>query len=274
MRDDALMRYVESGHKTVNGWLNPTAIHAVVTLSSAQRRHGIGGSVSEIGVHHGRLFILLHLLTEPPELSVAWDLFEHQDENVDTSGRGDRAVLLRNLARHCCDESRIRLVAGNSLTLDRARILDAGGGPVRLFSVDGGHTTGTTFNDLALAEQTLCDGGLVILDDFFNPSWPGVAEGTCQWMARPGAALVPVAIAGNKFIFTNNRERASAYAASLSAASEAYLQRRSRVFGHDVLILTRYAKTWRGVVAGTRAWRRIKDQPIGRGLSRYFGKGF
>src|SRR5215831_3331880 len=80
-----LARYVATGHKKVEGWLTPIAIDLVCAASAAQKAQGVNGPVCEIGVHHGRLFILLHLLTDSGERSVAWDLFERQSENIDQS---------------------------------------------------------------------------------------------------------------------------------------------------------------------------------------------
>jgi hypothetical protein len=49
---------------------------------------GITGNVAEIGVHHGRLFILLYLLTSPDERALAVDLFSGQERNIGSSGHG------------------------------------------------------------------------------------------------------------------------------------------------------------------------------------------
>ena len=44
-------------------------------------------------------------------------------------------------------------------------------------------------------------GGLLALDDYFNPAFPGVCEGAIKfWLAHDGA-LTPVAAAFNKVLF-------------------------------------------------------------------------
>src|SRR5215470_12707992 len=145
---EALNKYIKGGYRKVDGWLSAIAIRSTVALGSLQKQLGIRGAASEIGVHHGRLFILLHLLTESPEASVAWDLFESQNENADGSGRGDKRVLQTNLMRHGCDLSRIRINTVNSLTLTAERIVADCEGKVRIFSVDGGHSAKSTYHDL------------------------------------------------------------------------------------------------------------------------------
>jgi hypothetical protein len=72
---DRLRRYVDQGNLRVEGWLWPGAIQLIAALVGLQRRFGVRGGMGEIGVHHGRLFVLLHPLSRPDELSAAWDLF-------------------------------------------------------------------------------------------------------------------------------------------------------------------------------------------------------
>jgi hypothetical protein len=83
-----LNAYARHGHHLVKGWLVPGAAEAIILLSQEQRDHGLQGGVAEIGVHHGRLFILLYLLGSRNEPSVAIDIFKKQQLNVDRSGAG------------------------------------------------------------------------------------------------------------------------------------------------------------------------------------------
>src|SRR5688572_16645150 len=97
MSENALERYARSGHRQVQGWLSEIGIALILEGCRQQAEWQVRGSICEIGVHHGRLFILLHLATAPDERSVAWDLFEQQDENVDRSGKGNRQRFLENI---------------------------------------------------------------------------------------------------------------------------------------------------------------------------------
>jgi hypothetical protein len=234
---EGLSRYAATGHHRVEGWLPDIAVAILLNLAGQQSSRGIRGPVCEIGVHHGRLFILLHLLTRGQELAAGWDLFEHQDENVDRSGRGDKSRLLENLHEHGCDLARVRIETANSLTLTRELILRTCGGQPRLFSVDGGHTADITFSDLRLAAESIQAGGLIVLDDFFNESWPGVAEGTCRYMAEPPLPLYPVVIGGNKFVFCGDAEAAREYQRHLTF-EKTLRQRATTVFGHPVVAIT------------------------------------
>jgi hypothetical protein len=246
------------------------AIETIRELADLQQEMGIQGPVCEIGVHHGRLFLLLQLLTRPPERSVAIDLFEMQDENVDGSGKGSRDALLDNLRAHGCDLSRVELVTENSLRLTPERILSLCGAPPRLFSIDGGHTAEATRNDLALADRTVCEGGLVFLDDYFNASWPGVSEGTCTFVREDRERLMPVAITSNKFVFAAGREQAAAYRHRLlesvlvshAASTGAQV---STAFGAEVVCFEARPRL-RQLATQTRLWMNIRDTPVGRAL--------
>lgn len=241
---DPLTTYIRKGYKNVDGWLTAIAVRSTAELGAAQAKLGVRGAVSEIGVHHGRFFILLHLLTKAPEISVAWDLFEWQHENADGSGRGDRAAFRENLLRHGCDLTRVRIHTVNSMNLTADQIIAECKGRVRIFSVDGGHTAESTCNDLTLAAETLCTGGIILLDDFFNCDWPGVAEGTCKFFQLHGESLIPVAILGNKFIFTNSESFAGVYTKALENLHRhsACRVKSARVFGRETAIFNAHGE--------------------------------
>jgi hypothetical protein len=127
METRKLNAYAKHGNQLVKGWVFPGAIQAIVSLSEEQRKANVTGGVAEIGVHHGRLFILLYLLGVTGEPAVAIDLFSHQDLNVDHSGAGDLECFKRNLKRHA-DTSRLVLYEGDSTKLDPRQLVGLGGG--------------------------------------------------------------------------------------------------------------------------------------------------
>ena len=56
-------------------------------------------------------------------------------------------------------------------------------------------------SDLRFAEEVLVNGGVVFVDDVFNPEWPGVVEGVPAFL-RAVPALVPFAFVGGKLLLT------------------------------------------------------------------------
>ena len=72
----------------------------------------------------------------------------------------------------------------------------------RLISVDGGHTAEHVMNDLELAADIVVGGGVIFLDDWSSPHWPGVFEGYDRFMANRNRSLAPFLYADNKLLLT------------------------------------------------------------------------
>ena len=70
--------YVNMPQHAVGGWLDFEDLYAVKKLSDKQHSMGVFGSVGEIGVHHGLLFIGLALSAYTSEPLFAADVFADQ----------------------------------------------------------------------------------------------------------------------------------------------------------------------------------------------------
>jgi hypothetical protein len=191
-----LDRYIHSGHKEVHGWLESFSARYIGELGKFQRESGISGASIEIGVHHGRLFILLHLAGSRHK-DLAIDVFDDQHLNTDRSGHGNRTRFIANVIRWGGSPAGIDILQKSSLEVSEDEILARVGRSV-LFSVDGGHTEECAFNDLKLADAVLHPQGVVILDDFFNESWPEVCLGAMKYFADPNTRLRPFALTAGK----------------------------------------------------------------------------
>ena len=133
-----LDKYIRSGHKQVHGWLEPFSARYIGELARLQRESGISGASTEIGVHHGRLFILLHLAGSRHK-DLAIDVFDDQHLNTDRSGHGDRGRFIDNVIRWGGNPAAIDILQKSSLSVSEDDILARVGRSI-LFSVDGGHT--------------------------------------------------------------------------------------------------------------------------------------
>jgi Methyltransferase domain len=203
----SLTRYASEGHAAVEGWLGIGALGLTIAISERQFHQGVTASVGEIGVHHGRYFIALALLRQPGERAVAIDVFEDQHLNVDYSGSGNREIFLSNLAKHAVDMSDVIVHKADSLGIESSNLaeLSAGQG-YRLFSVDGGHQVVNVVHDLTIVADVLSTGGIVVLDDFFNPDWPGVNEGLFQFLSN-SPSLAPFCYGDNKLFLSSAGEQ-------------------------------------------------------------------
>lgn len=233
-------RYRHYGHRRVGGYTESQVFEVLEVLDAAQRARGVRGSVVEIGVHHGRLFIGMHLLQRSGEASVAIDLFDEQELNVDQSGLGDRGKFEQHLAKWSTRP--VVIHQGDSTQLKSGDIAEMSN--ARMFSVDGGHTAGIVESDMRLAAECLCDGGIIVADDVFNEQWPDVCVGTLNYLADTD--VVPFGIGFNKTLFAH-RDHAPAYAEALADHfADRYLTAAfpHRTFaGHDVVIVIPVPRT-------------------------------
>jgi Methyltransferase domain len=184
-------------HRGVAGWLNEGAISAAIAFAKWQEENNVFGDVAEIGVHHGKFFILLANLRRDHERAFAVDVFEDQQFNPDNSGRGDLSRFRDNL-RLYTDGIGLEIIKKDSIQLTRGDFYRGKRSNIRLFSVDGSHTAGHTFSDLTKAAQLLTEGGVIFLDDFYNPDWPGVQEGFYRFLANSSIDVVPFAYGNHK----------------------------------------------------------------------------
>ena len=158
---------------------------------------GISGDALEIGVHHGLSAIATASLVQPGGRFVAVDLFEMQDQNHSRSGGGQHDVFLRNMQMFFDDLDFMEIVAGSSSELTP----EALGSEFSFCHIDGGHSPEETYRDLDLCSSVLLPGGLLALDDYFNPAFPGVSEGAVKFKLEHADRLKPIAIGFNKVLF-------------------------------------------------------------------------
>ena len=201
-----LANYLETGITDVDGWLSPTTATMLAHLLMQQVSSGLQGDVCEIGVHYGRLFLILANSTIEGERAVAVDVFGDQAKNVDQSGAGDRAIFEQHLARYAPDVS-VDIIEASSLDLAAHDFLDR---RFRFMSIDGGHTAAVTLNDLRLAERTLLPGGVAALDDILSYAWTGVLTGVADYVAA-GGGLIPFALLPHKLLLTNSVSAAAGW---------------------------------------------------------------
>jgi len=230
-RVDTLRRYLRVGDRRVKGWLNNRSAQMIAALSQHQLDEGLHGAVGEIGVHHGRLFVLLVLASREEDAAVAIDLFEKQELNVDRSGKGSRAIFERNLRSHGIDPSQVKIVADSSFNVSGEDLRGALG-PLRLFSIDGGHTPDCILNDLRIADAALAEHGVAIIDDVFNSSWPGVVTGYREYLDQ-SPRLVPFATSPNK-VYACPQPFVEHYRHYFRSAFQAHFDRSDHLFGFAV----------------------------------------
>jgi hypothetical protein len=195
MTPSFLLRYLDAFH-SIEGWFQYDAALLFMAYHQLAAAHGVAGDTLEIGVHHGLSAIATAALRTGRFHAV--DLFEElQTQNVSDSGGGDRAVFESNMRRFYPDLDFMHVMARPSSELSAEEL----GSGFSFCHIDGGHSRRETLSDLRLASSILQPGGMLALDDYFNPEYPGVCEGAVEFMLSHPQALRPAAIGYNKAIF-------------------------------------------------------------------------
>jgi hypothetical protein len=199
--DARLEEYVAHGAQGLGGGVVRPEFWAIVrSLADLQARDGVDGPVAEIGVHHGRIIIGLMLIKRSASKSLAIDLFDLQQFNLDHSGKGDLEIFRRNVEEHYGDPDAVGIVKGDSLSLGMGDLADIHREYAKfsIFSIDGGHTAEHTYHDLEIAAELTAHGGIVLVDDYYNHNFPGVQEGVCKWFFDRISRFAPLCFAGGR----------------------------------------------------------------------------
>ncbi len=200
---ESLEAYWSEGFPLVEGWVDTRLLECLRMIDSIQRDAGITGQIGEIGVYHGKLLIALAHLADAGEKVTAIDVFDDQARNLDGAGIGSLDRLQDNIRRFGPTERDYAFIKADSIALtpaDKTKLHESRG-PFRLFSVDGCHTAEHTCTDLLTAQDCLGSGGVIILDDYMQPHWPGVTEAVNLFYARYVPRVKPFLYCSHKLFF-------------------------------------------------------------------------
>ncbi|MBA8878928.1 class I SAM-dependent methyltransferase [Phyllobacterium myrsinacearum] len=144
----------------------------------------------------------------PNEKCIAIDLFDDQEKNLDHSGKGSLSIFTKHIDDYVPHlKSQITAISADSLSIIPTTIRDRlSSSGARLFSVDGGHTVKHVMNDMALAQELIVPGGVILLDDFLGPHWPSVSEGLFEFLRIANRRLAPFLTFQNKLFLTTYSE--------------------------------------------------------------------
>lgn len=191
-----LESYKTNGFHKVEGWCSEALFETIDILASCGVNKN--GGALEIGIHHGKLFILLNCVIEKKFRSYAIDVFENQDLNIDKSGYGSLYHFKSNLEKYDRHKGEnVDIISGDSIDYGLNLENRIGRSTLRFISIDGGHTAEHTISDLILSNILINNEGIVILDDILNYHWTGVIEGVFKFLERK-PTLVPFGIGHNK----------------------------------------------------------------------------
>jgi hypothetical protein len=234
-----LEEYWEDGFPKVEGWVDGRLGEWLRLIDTIQRKEKVSGHVGEIGVYHGKFLIALAHLVGVGGKATAIDVFDDQSKNIDGSGAGSLQRCQENIRKYGAAEVDYSFVQADSIALtqtDKLRLMEQRG-PFRLFSVDGCHTTEHTVNDLLTAQELLSPGGVVILDDFMNPHWPGVTEAAHLFYSRSTPRIKPFLFYCHKLFFVGVGWHAAFFQACLAYSRGRADMKVASIFGANTVAI-------------------------------------
>ena len=199
-----VLNYLNGPFKDVQGWCSPNNWQIIWPIVEFQEQTGIHNPVAEIGVFHGKFFIGLVVTKNAPK-NYAIDVFDMQEFNLDGAGKGNLETLKKNLVKCGIDLGSVTMLQADSMTLGQQDLLDIRQktGGFSLFSVDGCHLPEHTVNDVRVATALTVPQGLIFVDDYTNPNWPGVQEGLAKLYFSEYPRFVPLAYGHNKLFLSH-----------------------------------------------------------------------
>jgi hypothetical protein len=224
--------YLDRGLPAVKGFLADGSAGFIAGLSAIQRELGQEGAVGEIGVHQGKLLLVLLLSKQDGEKAFAIDLFEDDAINAAQNSPRSVEILQGHLSRWAPQVSNLKIIKNNSMAVDPAEVVQSCG-KARLLSIDGGHDEITVGSDLVWSEKVMAPYGVIIADDYFNESWPGVSAGIARYLLSPTSLYKPFAISPGKLYLTQP-ENAAKLQQRLRARFSGKFVRSEPMFGHPV----------------------------------------
>lgn len=224
-------RYFKS-FNLVYGWFNILSAKSLLWLDFIQKKENIGGNIFEIGVFLGKSAILLGLFInqEKERLGLCDHFMAGEKLKIP-----QKEVFYKNLNSYFNNLTFIDIYEKDSTKLTQNECKNC-----RLFHIDGGHTFKHLTNDLSLADNSIIEKGLILIDDFFNPRCPEVTEGVYRYLKEKGT-LLPLLIAFGKLIlckktmYTWYFEKLNNYNWKCYVNDEKVALLKTRMFGQEIL---------------------------------------
>ncbi|MCP4196618.1 MAG: class I SAM-dependent methyltransferase [Proteobacteria bacterium] len=165
--------------KNLPGWFTiDDCVHFYLVLS-LQSAYGIEGDLFEIGSYYGRSTAMMAYCLRPGEKIVICDAFDLEIEDhynqqpgpgdvIDNIQRVNPELMAGMVEIHAC-------LSSDMVLADDRRF--------RFIHIDGGHSQDAAMNDLLLCRKHVLPGGVMVVDDYHNPDWPGVTQAVDAFLA-------------------------------------------------------------------------------------------
>ena len=159
---------------SMGGWLGFVDYCMFKNIIELQNSLGNDNDLCEIGVHHGKSFIPM-VLFSGSSICHCVDVFENQSLNIDSSGKGDYNIFMRNMQKTNVPQGRVRIHKKYSTHITPEEIC-TDGKTIRFFHIDGGHHYEVVKSDVRLALMCSDESSVIVIDDACRPEWIEVSQ--------------------------------------------------------------------------------------------------
>jgi hypothetical protein len=196
MNDGFLSRYLRAFDGVP--WFSPDAGLLLLAYHQLLAEDGLSGDTLEIGVHEGLSAIAIAAMRGDGRRFVAIDRSPQLPSGeVAPPWFGSFPRMLANMRRFFDHLSFVTTIDTPSTMVQPDDI----GRSFVVCHIDGGHLLSEAYADLELATGISLPGGLIAVDDYFNPAFPGVGEAAVRFSLQHDGALRPIAIGFNMAVF-------------------------------------------------------------------------
>jgi hypothetical protein len=168
----------------VKGWFYEQDIVTFFALDAVQAGGGIGGDLCELGCFQGKSAIALGRMRSADQRLFLFDQFTEVAEDA----------VRATLERFCPGIGPVLTTIPGDLRRRAAPPVEVAPGSLRLLHIDALHDHDGVLNDLRNFAPLVGTGGIVVLDDYFDCHFPGVATGMAEFcLSDAGRDLRPFA---------------------------------------------------------------------------------
>jgi hypothetical protein len=181
--------YKNGVEKEVEGWFYDHDLITFWLIDFIQKEAGWRGDLCELGIYQGKSAIALGALARPDEWLLCFDVFQEVPQ----------PVVEANIRRFCPDLNDRLVCIQRDLMALRNPPPEVGSNSLRFLHLDAVHDHPSVLNDLRNFLPLLTPEAVVVLDDCFDPDWPGVSTAMTEFcLSDMGRHIRPFAASRSK----------------------------------------------------------------------------
>ena len=226
-KTQAITSFINGGANEIEGWFYPHDMVIFYLLDAMQKQLDVRGNIAEVGVYKGKSLALLGMLARDEEQLYAFDAYPE-----------DYLQKTRDVVQQFCPwPLNLHYITGDTAAYTTAQLQDTLSGRLRLLHIDAGHEYHEVLHSLYLIAPFVSDDGIIIMDDYHDREFPGVAAAALDFClhATP-RQFAPFLIGGNKIYLCTPGNSTRYHKSILSQNTFVDAMRLSRIRDHLVLV--------------------------------------